>query len=147
MLPTTPFGWLLLVVALVAVAVLLTWLTTPHGHGHFLPEALRTTTQDHVSPPERSPKELAGNVRVVMNGHGRDGHVWIDGRKVERLRAFEIKARCDELNEIVLHVYAEKIEVEGVFDVTTLGESIQKLKVVHYPDTDSHIDPFGTARD
>lgn len=84
----------------------------------------------------RKRAESAGNVRVVMTGHGR-GEVWIDGVKVERVRGFEIGANTGQLNQIKLLVHAETIDIKGVFDVTTIEDESRRVKFTHYPDSDT----------
>lgn len=64
----------------------------------------------------------AGNVRIVMDQHGR-GDVFIDGQKLNRCRSFSLSAEVGELNLLQLVLVPEKIEVEGVFDVSVLNHN------------------------
>lgn len=68
------------------------------------------------------------NVRVQMTGHGR-GEVFIDGQKVPGVKAVEVMAAVDQLNEVRLTLMPHTIEVEGVFDVSTIDSGTREYKV------------------
>ena len=87
------------------------------GFAIMFPEVLHGLFKRRLPVGLRS--KPVGNVRIVMGRHGQ-GTVFIDGVKVERCAGFEVLAEAGELNRVYLRLHPEKIEVEGVFDVTTL---------------------------
>ena len=59
--------------------------------------------------------------RIVMSAHGR-GEVYIDGVKIEKVRGFSFMVDTVDRNRLLLDIVADRIEIDGVVDVTILGD-------------------------
>ena len=58
------------------------------------------------------------NVKIVMTDHGR-GSVFVDGVKINPVRAVEFRAEADgSCNRVTLTLIPEQVEIEGPADVT-----------------------------
>lgn len=66
------------------------------------------------------------NFKIVMTGPGR-GEVFMDGEKVEGVRAVSFSAEVGESNSVILTFNAAAVEVEGLADVTTIGDDCRQF--------------------
>lgn len=64
-------------------------------------------------------------VKVVMFDHGR-GEIFIDGVEVKGVSGIDFSACVDGLNKVTLTMIANQFEIEGVADVTLIGDSERK---------------------
>lgn len=67
-------------------------------------------------------------VRIVMFKHGR-GEVFIDGERVENVRAVKMSAGVDELNQVEITLTANELEFEGEVEVTTIQDEHRRYVV------------------
>lgn len=64
---------------------------------------------------------LVGKVRLVMNAPGR-GELFIDDKKIDGVTHVEISTGVDQMNSICVKFKSRELEVDGPFDVTTIGD-------------------------
>ena len=69
------------------------------------------------------------NVKIVMADHGR-GEVFIDGVKLDGVRAVSMSAEVDCANSVTLTMIPAEVEIEGVFDITTIGHESREFAKV-----------------
>lgn len=79
------------------------------------------------------------HVKIELEGHGR-GQVYIDGEKIDGVRAVKAEACVDEANTVTLELIPTRVEVSGPFDVTDLRSEAREWRVG--PGPFPHID-FG----
>jgi hypothetical protein len=65
--------------------------------------------------------------RIVMKGANR-GEVFIDGEKVNGVTAIEFSASVDAMSMIKLTFHAADVDVEGVADITTIGDTEHRFQ-------------------
>lgn len=58
-------------------------------------------------------------VRINLTGHGR-GEVYVDGMRIPKVLRVEVSAEAGENNRVTFTMAAEKVEVTGVAEVTTV---------------------------
>ena len=68
------------------------------------------------------------NVTIKMIGHGR-GEVFINGEKVPSVKSFTVAAGVGAENEVRLTLTPTVIDIEGVFDVSTIKSDVREFKV------------------
>lgn len=56
------------------------------------------------------------NVQIIMSGT--KGEIIADGKPVERVVAFELKARAGQLPTLHLEIFPEKLEINGDVELT-----------------------------
>lgn len=66
-------------------------------------------------------------VRIVMSNHGR-GEVFIDGNKVEGVRAVSFAAAVDQINVLEIKLGPAEVEIDGVADITTIGDTERRFE-------------------
>lgn len=70
------------------------------------------------------------NLHIKMSSHGR-GEVFLNGQKVEGVKAVTMAAGVNEVNTVQLTIAPSAIEIEGVFDVSTIESDMREYKVDH----------------
>lgn len=66
------------------------------------------------------------NIKLVMTDHGR-GELFVDGVKVEGVTAVSISTGVDQANLVTIDMHPAAVEVEGVFDVSTIGSKAREF--------------------
>lgn len=69
------------------------------------------------------------NIRIVMHRHGR-GEIFVDDVKVPGVFEIGMTAGVDQTNNVTIKVRAEKVDVSGVFDVTTIESVCREFRTV-----------------
>lgn len=65
------------------------------------------------------------SVRIVLTGHGK-GEVFVDGKKLDGVVRVGVSAGVDRINSVTIDFSPQEIEVEGIFDITTIGEKFRE---------------------
>ncbi len=68
------------------------------------------------------------NVSIKMTKHGR-GEVFLNGEKVPGVKAVTMSAGVDEVNEVRLTIMPSSIDIEGLFDVSTIESDVREYIV------------------
>jgi len=69
---------------------------------------------------------MSQNIRLVMSDHGR-GELFVDGVKIDCVTGVTVSTAVDSANRVTIQMHAREIEVEGVFDVSTIGSETREF--------------------
>lgn len=68
-------------------------------------------------------------VRILMSGPSR-GEIFIDGEKFVGAKAVKFSASVDNTSTVELTFYAGEVDIDGVADVTTIGDTERRFEKV-----------------
>ena len=69
------------------------------------------------------------DVRIESESHQCQGtKIWINGERMQNVVSIKLKCDVDNHHKLIVELIPTKLEVSGVFDVTTLDSTAREYK-------------------